>query len=453
MESISLNYNFVLDYLSEEEIFKDFEIAKKHLTDLINKTTTFSDYIGWIDYASNLQKEDLNEILEYAEELRDKIEVLVVIGIGGSYLGTRAILEMVRKNFYYLQKKENEIEVVFAGNNINEDYLHDLISVLDNYEYGVVVVSKSGTTTEPSIAFRIINHHIEQKYGVKEASKRIYCVTDKQKGLLKKLADEKGYKTFYIPHNIGGRYSVLTPVGLLPLAIAGVDIEQLIKGAIFMEKNLTQNLSNSNIAITYALIRNALYKTKNKLIEILVSYNPKMFYFLEWWKQLFGESEGKNGKGIFPASALFTTDLHSLGQLIQEGNKIFFETILNVEKSLSHLIIPYDENNIDELNYISYKKIGEINHLATLGTLIAHSSDNVPCVLINIPTLTEKYIGQLIYFFELSCAISGLLLGVNPFNQPGVEAYKNNLFALLGKPGFENKTNYLRKIIEEKLNK
>lgn len=449
MERIDLNYNFVKDFLTEQEIFERFNEAKLHLTSLINKTGKGNDFLGWIDYTENITGEELSEIKSYAEKLREKIDVLVIVGIGGSYLGTRAIIDMLTNNFHCLLPERNNPIVLYAGNNLGEDYLHDLLEVLNNYDYGIIVVSKSGTTTEPAIAFRILKHHIEKKYGKEKAKERIYVITDKNKGILLVIAKTENYKCFYIPDDIGGRYSVLTPVGLLPLAVAGIDISQLIHGANTIKSYLVNDFTEENIAIQYALIRNALYR-KGKYIELMVSYVPRMHFFVEWWKQLFGESEGKENKGIFPAGVDFTTDLHSLGQYIQEGERILFETVLHVNRPTNQLIIPHDNENTDKLNFLSYKQVSYVNNMAMLGTILAHVDGGIPNLLIDIPSLQEKYVGQLIYFFQLACGISGYLLGINPFDQPGVEAYKNNLFALIGKPGYEQITEKIKKRINEK---
>ncbi|MCX7954538.1 MAG: glucose-6-phosphate isomerase [Bacteroidales bacterium] len=449
MERISLNYNFVSDFLSEQEIFQRFDEAKEHLKSLINKTGKGNDFLGWIDYTESIQSDELYEIEEYAEKIREKIDILVLIGIGGSYLGTKAIIDMLSHSFTSLLPEKNNPIILFAGNNLGEDYLHDLLEILNYYEYGIVVVSKSGTTTEPAIAFRILKHHIENKYGKDKAKERIYVVTDKNKGILLEIAKNENYKCFYIPDDIGGRYSVLTPVGLLPLAIVGIDIHQLIQGANSLRSSVINNFTKDNIAIQYALIRNALYN-KGKLVEIMVSYTPRMHFFIEWWKQLFGESEGKENKGLLPVGVDFTTDLHSLGQYIQEGKRILFETVLHINKPTNQLIIPHDNENIDKLNFLSYKRVSYVNNMAMLGTILAHTDAGVPNILIDIPSLQEKYIGQLIYFFQIACGISGYLLGVNPFDQPGVEAYKNNLFALINKPGYENISTAIKKRLNEK---
>jgi glucose-6-phosphate isomerase len=389
----------------------------------------------------------VHSIEQIAEKIRKKAELFVVIGIGGSYLGARAVIEALSHNFQYLKKDNKNPLIVYAGQNMGEDYLADLLEILDHKEYAITVISKSGTTTEPAVAFRILKNHLEKKYGKKEASERIIAITDKAKGALKKLAAEEGYATFVVPDDIGGRYSVLTPVGLLPIAVAGFDIRKLIKGAKDMQElNLQTSSVKSNPITLYAATRNALYK-KGKLVEILVNYQPNLYYFTEWWKQLYGESEGKEGKGIFPAGVNFTSDLHSMGQYIQEGQRILFETVLSVEKPNKNLAVPNDKNDLDGLNYIAGKKLHEVNAMAELGTTLAHVEGGVPNIQIQIPQISEYYLGQLIYFFEMACAVSGYILNINPFDQPGVEAYKTNMFALLGKAGFENETEKLRNLI------
>ncbi|HNW68290.1 MAG TPA: glucose-6-phosphate isomerase, partial [Bacteroidales bacterium] len=376
---------------------------------------------------------EMQRITQIAKSFQQRAEVVVVIGIGGSYLGARAVIEALQGHFKDLHKNSDFPTVLFAGNNISEDYLFDLLQVLDNKEYGMVVISKSGTTTEPAIAFRILKGHCEKKYGKTAARERIVVITDSAKGALKQMATQENYETFVIPDNVGGRYSVLTPVGLLPIAIAGYDIRNLLRGAAEMRNNLLNNKKiGNNIAMQYATFRNYFYQNGKK-VELMVAYEPRLYYLIEWYKQLFGESEGKDLKGIFPVGSIFSTDLHSLGQYIQEGERQLFETVISVEKSHHTVAIPYDEQNMDGLNYLQSKSLTEINHTAEIGTRMAHIDGGVPNLQILIPEICETTLGELIYFFEFSCALNGYLLSINPFNQPGVEAYKRNMFKLLGK--------------------
>lgn len=408
-----------------------------------------SDYTGWLNLPGEITADELNEINETAGSLASKSDIIVVIGIGGSYLGARAVIDALSDNFnQLLSRSERKAPlVIFAGNNISEDYHAELLEVLNKFEYSIIVISKSGTTTEPAIAFRILKAHIEEKYGKTEAKSRIAAVTDSSKGALKKLADSEGYKTFVIPDNVGGRYSVLTPVGLLPIAAAGFNITNLVNGAKSMMSVCADKRSiDENPASLYAAARNALY-TNGKVIEILASFTPNLNYIIEWWKQLYGESEGKDGKGIFPAGVNFTADLHSMGQWMQEGTRNIFETVIRVEKPKYDLAVPNDKDNLDELNFIQGKRLGEVNKMAELGTMLAHVSGGVPNITITLDKINETSLGELIYFFEKACGISGYLLGVNPFDQPGVEAYKKNMFALLGKPGYED----MKKDLEAKL--
>jgi len=400
---------------------------------LENKSGLGKDYLGWMTLPSDISHDLVDQIQFAAEKMAEKSEVIVVIGIGGSYLGARAVIDALSDNFQFLRKNSVTPIVVYAGNNLGEDYHYDLLKALDKFDYSIIVISKSGTTTEPALAFRLLKNHIESKYSVPDARSRIIAITDKSKGALRKVATNEGYKTFVIPDDVGGRYSVLTPVGLMPIAAAGINIKEIIKGAIEMEKFLSaQKDLFANPANLYAATRNALYR-KGQFIEILATYTPSMQYFIEWWKQLFGESEGKEHKGIYPAGVTLTTDLHSMGQLIQEGARNIFETVIKVGTSNSTLLIPESPDNADELNYLSGKKMSYVNEKAMEGTLMAHVDGGVPNIVVSIPELNARYLGQLIYFFEKSCAVSGYLLGVNPFNQPGVEAYKKNMFKLLGK--------------------
>jgi glucose-6-phosphate isomerase len=404
---------------------------------LVNGTGKGNDFLGWMKLPAGADSAILRKIKVDAEKIRAQSQLFVVIGIGGSYLGARAVIDCLSHPFLPLLPGRKDPVILYAGENLSEDYHAGLIEILDQYDYSVAVISKSGTTTEPAIAFRIIKAHLEKKYGKKEATERIYAVTDAQRGALKKLAEEEGYSTYEIPDDVGGRYSVLTPVGLLPIAVAGLDIEKLIGGArSMMEQCLASADPEKNPAVRYAAIRNALYQS-GKPVEILVNYLPNLYFFTEWWKQLYGESEGKENKGIFPAGVGFTTDLHSMGQYIQEGTRLMFETILSVENSGKELRVPFLEKDPDGLNFLAGKRLTGINHMAEMGTLLAHVDGDVPNIRISVTELNEGTLGELIYFFEFACALSGYLLGVNPFDQPGVEAYKKNMFALIGKPGFE----------------
>ena len=399
-----------------------------------------NDFLGWLHLPSSISEAELADIEATAAQLRNTCEYVVTIGIGGSYLGAKAVIEALSSSFDAYQG--GKCKVLFAGNNIGEDYIAELMDLLKGKKFGIVVISKSGTTTEPAIAFRLLKDMLEKQEGKQEAAKRIVAITDAKKGALRSLATQEGYKTYVIPDNVGGRFSVLTPVGLLPIAVAGFDIKALVAGAVEIE-----NGDNENV-FTYAQTRNALYQSGKK-IEILVNFCPRLHYFAEWWKQLYGESEGKDHLGIFPASVDFTTDLHSMGQWIQDGERTIFETVLSVGDQSHSVVIPHDEANLDGLNFLAGKRVDEVNKMAELGTRLAHVDGGVPNLLITIPALNEKYLGQLIYFFEKACGVSGYMLGVNPFNQPGVEAYKKNMFALLNKPGYEAES----KAIQEKLKK
>ena len=392
------------------------------------------EFLGWLELPTNYDKEEFKRIKAAAEKIQKDSETLVVIGIGGSYLGARAVIEALTNSFYNFEKR-NTPRILYAGNNMSPRYILDLIELIGNKDFSINVISKSGTTTEPAIAFRIFREILENKYGIEKAKERIYVTTDKEKGALKTLATEEGYETFVIPDNVGGRYSVLTAVGLLPIATAGINIDKLMMGAKIAQDKYSDSSIKYNECYQYAVYRNLLY-LDDKDIEILVDYEPKLHYFIEWWKQLYGESEGKDLKGIFPAGVDFTTDLHSMGQYIQEGRRNLFETVINIEKAEEDITIKADEDNLDGLNYLVDKNLDEINKKAMEGTIMAHTKGGVPNILINIEELTEETIGELIYFFELACAMSGKILGVNPFNQPGVEEYKKNMFTLLGKPGY-----------------
>ena len=424
--------------IDTKEIMKYKEKVQEIHQELQENKNKEEEFLGWLDLPTKYNKKEFEKIKKCAKKIREDSEILVVIGIGGSYLGARAVIESLTHTFYNLLPKEERKspQILYVGNNISGKYLEELVELIGNRDLSVNVISKSGTTTEPAIAFRFFREFMENKYGIKEARKRIYVTTDKEKGALKALADKEGYETFIVPNNVGGRYSVLTPVGLLPIATAGIDIEKLMSGARFAEEKYNDENLKYNDCYKYAVARNLLYKN-NKNIEILVSYKPNLHYFIEWWKQLFGESEGKDGKGIYPSGAEFTTDLHSLGQYIQEGRKNLFETVINVEKEESNIKINVDEDNLDEINYLADKTMDYVNKKAMEGTINAHVEGDVPNIVINMEKIDEETIGHLIYFFELACAMSGKILGVNPFNQPGVEKYKTNMFKLLGKPGYE----------------
>ncbi len=440
MKHIELVTKDVLGSVSQAEIDSLQAAGKDGLAKLINGTGAGNDYLGWVTLPQETSSALLDDINATAASLRENCEAVVAIGIGGSYLGAKAVIEAMQSNFAAYEPAKG-CRVFFAGQNIGEDYLAELQAYLSDKKFGIIVISKSGTTTEPAIAFRILREQLEKQLGREEACKRIVAVTDAARGALRTLADTEGYKTYVIPDNVGGRFSVLTPVGLLPIAVAGYDIHALVEGAAAMAKATLDG--DCNMALTYAMTRNALYRAGKK-IEILVNYNPKLHFFAEWWKQLYGESEGKDHKGIFPASVDFTTDLHSMGQWIQDGERTIFETVLSVAKSDNEVRIPVDEANLDGLNYIAGKRIDEVNKMAELGTRLAHVDGGVPNLQVVLPEISENVLGQLIYFFEAACGISGYILDVNPFNQPGVEAYKKNMFALLEKPGYEEATAAIR---------
>ena len=403
-----------------------------------------NDFLGWVNLPSSIDAEQIAAIEAQAAALRAKADVVICIGIGGSYLGAKAVIEAMSNSFEFLKKNHENPTVVFAGQNISEDYTHELLEATKDYSVAAIVISKSGTTTEPAIAFRLIKAELEKRYGKEEAAQRIVAITDAARGALKTLATNEGYPTFVIPDDVGGRFSVLTPVGLLPLAVAGVDIKALVAGAQAMEKATAADVAvEGNLAAQYAIVRNELYKAGKK-VEILGSYEPKLQYVAEWWKQLYGESEGKDGLGIFPASVTLTADLHSMGQYIQEGERTLFETIISVENAKHSVKVEADGDNLDGLNFLAGKRISEINKMAELGVRLAHIDGGVPQLCIEIPAIDETSIGALIYFFEKACGISGYILGVNPFNQPGVEAYKKNMFALLDKPGYEEESKAIK---------
>ena len=448
MKSISLNITKAASFLAEGAV-KAYEPKVKAAQEALeNGTCEGNDFLGWLHLPSSITPEFLNEIQAVANTLREKCEVVVVAGIGGSYLGARAVIEGLGNSFAWLVNDKKNPTILFAGNNIGEDYLFELTSFLKDKKFGVINISKSGTTTETALAFRLLKKQCEDQRGKKEAKDVIVAVTDAKKGAARTCADKEGYKSFIIPDNVGGRFSVLTPVGLLPIAVAGFDIKQLVAGAVEMEKACGKDVAfEENPAAIYAATRQALYTQAGKKIEIVCNFQPKLHYFAEWWKQLYGESEGKDQKGIFPAACDFTTDLHSMGQWIQQGERSIFETVISVETPNEKLLFPHDDENLDGLNFLEGKRVDEVNKMAELGTRLAHVDGGVPNILVNVPELNAYYLGQLIYFFEKACGISGLLEEVNPFNQPGVEAYKKNMFALLNKPGYEAES----KAIQERL--
>ena len=448
MKSISLNITKAASFLAEGAV-KAYEPKVKAAQEALeNGTCEGNDFLGWLHLPSSITPEFLNEIQAVANTLREKCEVVVVAGIGGSYLGARAVIEGLGNSFAWLVNDKKNPTILFAGNNIGEDYLFELTSFLKDKKFGVINISKSGTTTETALAFRLLKKQCEDQRGKEEAKDVIVAVTDAKKGAARTCADKEGYKSFIIPDNVGGRFSVLTPVGLLPIAVAGFDIKQLVAGAADMEKACGKDVAfEENPAAIYAATRQALYTQAGKKIEIVCNFQPKLHYFAEWWKQLYGESEGKDQKGIFPAACDFTTDLHSMGQWIQEGERSIFETVISVETPNEKLLFPHDDENLDGLNFLEGKRVDEVNKMAELGTRLAHVDGGVPNILVNVPELNAYYLGQLIYFFEKACGISGLLEEVNPFNQPGVEAYKKNMFALLNKPGYEAES----KAIQERL--
>ena len=448
MKKIILDITKASSFLKEGAV----ESYKQQVNDarrsLEEGTCPGNDFLGWLHLPTSVTPEFINEIQSVADTLREKCEVVVVAGIGGSYLGARAVIEALGNSFSWLTGDKKNPTIVFAGNNIGEDYLYELTEYLKDKKFGVINISKSGTTTETALTFRLLKKQCETQRGKDEARDVIVAITDAVKGAARAAATKEGYKTFVIPDNVGGRFSVLTPVGLLPIAIAGFDIKALIQGAADMENATGTGVPfEENPAALYAAVRNALYAQAGKKIEIMVNYQPKLHFMSEWWKQLYGESEGKDGKGIFPASCDFTTDLHSMGQWIQQGERSIFETVLSIEKTKHEVLFPNDEENLDGLNFLAGKRVDEVNKMAELGTRLAHVDGGVPNIRLSVPELNEYYIGQLIYFFEIACGISGNVLGVNPFNQPGVEAYKKNMFALLNKPGYEAES----KAIQERL--
>ncbi len=446
MAHIQFDYSKALTFFGEHELTYLQDAVKVAHHSLHEATGAGNQYLGWIDLPENYDKEEFSRIQKAAEKIKKDSDILLVIGIGGSYLGARAAVEALQHSFYNVLPKENRgtPQIIFVGNNISSTYMRDVIDLLAGKDFSINVISKSGTTTEPAIALRIFRKLLEEKYGKKEAAKRIYATTDQAKGALKTVATEEGFETFVIPDDVGGRYSVLTAVGLLPIAVSGADIEALMKGAAVAREDFSHSELEDNPAYQYAAVRNVLYN-KGKTIEMLINYEPALQYFSEWWKQLFGESEGKDQKGIYPSSANFSTDLHSLGQYVQEGRRDLFETVIKVEQPRHELTVEQTENDLDGLNYLAGKTIDFVNNKAFEGALLAHTDGGVPNLIVSIPKLDEFTFGYLVYFFEKACAMSGYLLGVNPFDQPGVEAYKVNMFALLGKPGFEEKKAELEK--------
>ncbi len=445
MKNFKINIKTTEAWLSEKELASYYPAARKSLELIHNKTGKGNDYLGWLNLPEEAAIQAEN-IINTASDFKKNLDCIVIIGIGGSYLGTKAVLEALSPSFAINMPGP---EICYAGHHLNEEYLVELLEYLENKNWGIVVISKSGKTTEPALAFRILNTALINKYGKSMAREKVIAITDSSKGALRTMAEQENYKTFIIPDDIGGRYSVLTPVGLVPIALAGFNIKEFIDGAREMMKATAPDIEDGeNPSIVYASLRNALLE-KGKTTEILTNFNPRLHFVSEWWKQLFGESEGKDGKGIFPASVDFTTDLHSMGQFIQDGPRNLFETFLTVGKTPKELRVPEDDNDLDQLNYISGKRIEEINSQAALGTLIAHMDGGVPVIQIQLDQIKERELGALMYFFELACGISGYMLGVNPFDQPGVEAYKNNMFALLGKPGFENQSENLKKRLDK----
>lgn len=446
MSKVTFDYSKVSSFISEEEVTNMKKIAEDAKKVLLEKTGAGNDFLGWIDLPVDYDKEEFERIKKAAKKIQEDSEVLVVIGIGGSYLGARAAIEFLRHGFYNNVSKEvrKTPEIYYAGNSISPAYLKGLVDVIGDRDFSVNIISKSGTTTEPAIAFRVFKEMLEKKYGKEEAAKRIYATTDKEKGALKGLATAEGYESFVVPDDVGGRFSVLTAVGLLPIAVSGADIDKLMEGAASGRDKALNNAFEENDAMLYASIRNILHR-KGKLVEITANYEPSLHYFGEWWKQLYGESEGKDQRGIFPAAVDLTTDLHSMGQFIQDGSRIMFETVVNIENTDAKIYIEEDPDDLDGLNYLAGKDMDFVNKSAMNGTVLAHTDGNVPNLMVNVPEQNEFYLGELFYMYEFACGISGYILGVNPFNQPGVESYKRNMFALLGKPGYEELTEELKK--------
>ena len=446
MSKVTLDCSKVKSFISDDEMANIKEIAENAKKVLVEKTGVGNDFLGWIDLPIDYDKDEFDRIKKAAAKIQNDSEVLIVIGIGGSYLGARAAIEFLRHGFYNNISKEirKTPEIYYAGNSISPAYLKGLLDVVGDRDFSVNIISKSGTTTEPAIAFRVFKEKLEKKYGKEEAAKRIYATTDKAKGALKGLATEEGYESFVVPDDVGGRFSVLTAVGLLPIAVSGADIDQLMAGAASGREKALNNAFEENDAVKYAAIRNILLR-KGKLIEIVANYEPSLHYFGEWWKQLYGESEGKDQRGIYPSAVDLTTDLHSMGQFIQDGSRIMFETVVNIENTDAKLEIGEDPDDLDGLNYLAGKDMDFVNKSAMNGTILAHTDGNVPNLVVNVPEQNEFYLGELFYMFEFAVGVSGYILGVNPFNQPGVESYKRNMFALLGKPGYEELTAELKK--------
>ena len=436
MKALKINTDNLQNFVSKDDINNFQGELNKHHQSILDKTGKGNDFLGWVSLPSDITEEHLADIKQTADQIRANVDYLVVIGIGGSYLGAKAVIEALKNSFSDFQEG-NETKILYAGQNLSEDYLAELLAFLEDKKYAICVISKSGTTTEPAVAFRLLKKQLEEKIGKEAAQKLIVAITDKERGALKVLANQENYKTYIVPDDVGGRYSVLTPVGLLPIAVAGFDIQALVQGARDMQSLCLSSANmETNPAALYAASRNALLQ-KGFDIEMLINFSPKLMYFTEWWKQLYGESEGKEHKGIFPAGANFTTDLHSMGQYIQEGRRVIFETLISVEKAHHSVNVPEDDQDLDGLNYLAGKPVEFVNQMAEKGTVLAHLDGGVPNIKISIEQIDEYALGQLIYFFELACAYSGYILGVNPFDQPGVEAYKKNMFALLRKPGFE----------------
>ena len=446
MSKVTFDYSKAKAFIADHEMVSMKKIAEAAKAELLGREGAGNDFLGWIDLPVDYDKEEFARIKQAAAKIQNDSEVLLVIGIGGSYLGARAAIEFLRHNFYNMVSKEirKAPEIYYVGNSISSTYLKHLIDVVGDRDFSVNIISKSGTTTEPAIAFRIFKEMLEKKYGKEEAAKRIYATTDKAKGALKNLATEEGYESFVVPDDVGGRFSVLTAVGLLPIAVSGADIDQLMAGAAAGRERALNAAFEENDAMQYAAVRNILFR-KGKAVEILANYEPSLHYVSEWWKQLYGESEGKDQKGIFPASVDLTTDLHSMGQFIQDGSRIMYETVMNVEESQEEIIIQEEPVDLDGLNYLAGKSVDFVNKSAMNGTVLAHTDGNVPNLMVNIPRQDEFSLGELFYFFEFACGVSGYILGVNPFNQPGVESYKKNMFALLGKPGYEKEREELLK--------
>ncbi len=446
MNKVTFDYSKAASFVKEHEVesMKKLALDAKEL--LVSREGAGNDFLGWIDLPVDYDKEEFDRIKKAAEKIKSDSEVLLVIGIGGSYLGARAAIEFLRHSFYNVVSREirKTPEIYFVGNSISSTYIRHLMDVIGERDFSINMISKSGTTTEPAIAFRVFKAMMEKKYGKEEAAKRIYATTDKAKGSLKNLATEEGYETFVVPDDVGGRFSVLTAVGLLPIAVSGADIDKLMEGAQAGRKAALEASFEDNDAVKYAAVRNILLR-KGKAIEILANYEPSVHYVSEWWKQLYGESEGKDQKGIFPASVDLTTDLHSMGQFIQDGSRNMFETVINIEKSREEIILEEEPVDLDGLNYLAGKNVDFVNKSAMNGTILAHTDGQVPNLMVTVPEVNEFYLGELFYFFEFACGVSGYLLGVNPFNQPGVESYKKNMFALLGKPGYEEQREKLLK--------